>query len=323
MIKNLDKNIKIKKISVILPTLNEFNNIQLIYDELLLELTKLDLLFEIIFIDDNSSDGTIDKIKSLSLSDENVKYLIMSKRFGDQKCLMAGIDFCTGDAAIIMDSDLQHPPKYIPEMIDCWMNGADVVIMQRKKAGHKLFFKKISELFFYRALNWLSNEKIYLRFSGFSLIDKKVLDQVKNFKEYEPFLRGILSLVGFKHTLLEYLEDERVNGQTKYSFFKQISLALVGVTSFSVRPLYLSLVVGVIALLSSFTYGLFILINKLIYSNNIIEGWTSVVLLVIFFGGLQLITIGILGIYIGKNFTESKNRPRYIVNESKGFKNDF
>ena len=242
----------------------------------------------------------------------------MSKRFGDQACLIAGIDYCSGDAAIIMDSDLQHPPKYLPEMIDCWKNGVDVVIMQREKVGHTQFIKTIMEILFYKILNWLSDQKIYMRFSGFSLIDKKVVSHIKNFQEYEPFLRGIISLVGFKHSVLNYVEDERKHGLTKYSYIKQAALALVGVTSFSNRPLYLSLYVGIISVLIAFIYAAFILMNKIFFSGDVIEGWTSVVLLVIFFSGIQLITLGILGIYVGKNFIESKRRPRYIVNEFGG-----
>lgn len=303
-------------ISVILPTLNEVDNIEAIYNELLNQLIKLNLKYEILFVDDNSNDGTIEKIKSLSRIDKNVKYLIMSKRFGDQACLIAGLEYCSGEAAIIMDSDLQHPPKYIPEMLKSWQNGADVVIMQREKAGHKKIMKGLMEILFYRVLSLLSDEKIYLRFSGFSLIDKKVISHIINFKEYEPFLRGIISLVGFNHTVLNYVEKSRNNGYSKYGLIKQIKLALVGITSFSIRPLYISLYAGLISVLGSFTYAVYILINKLYFSMSATEGWTSVVLLIIFFGGIQLITVGILGIYVGKNFIESKRRPRYIVNES-------
>lgn len=305
-----------RKISVVLPTLNEVENIELIYNELINQFNNLQLDYEIIFVDDNSSDGTIAKIKALSLSDKNVKYLIMSKRFGDQACLVAGLECSSGEATIIMDSDLQHPPKYIPEMIESWENGADVVIMQREKAGHKKFLKTFMEIMFYKVLSWLSEEKIYLRFSGFSLIDNKVISHIKKFNEYEPFLRGIISLVGFKHSILNYIEDERKNGSTKYSYFNQAKLGLVGITSFSIRPLYLSLFAGFMSVSISFFYGIYILLSKLYFNGVETEGWTSVVLLVIFFGGIQLITVGILGIYVGKNFIESKRRPRYIVNES-------
>ena len=309
-----DKN----KISVVLPTLNEFDNINPMYDALMIEFKALDLDYEIIFVDDDSSDGTIDRIRKLSSLDPNVKYLLMSKRFGDQVCLMAGLDYASGDAVIVMDSDLQHPPKYIPEMILRWRKGVDVVIMQRESAGHSSWYKKVMEVLFYKVLNWISDVNIYFRFSGFSLLDKKVVSSINNFQEHEPFLRGIISLVGYQHEIINYAEDLRKAGKTKYGLIRQISLAINGITSFSNRPLLLSLYGGIIAVMITFIYAAFILINKMLYSDTVIEGWTSVVLLVIFFGGIQLITVGILGIYVGKNFIESKRRPRYIVNEFGG-----
>jgi len=312
-----------KKISIILPTLNEFDNIQRMYDALMIEFRVLKLDYEVIFVDDNSSDGTIDKLRELSSIDQNVKYLLMSKRFGDQACLMAGIDYASGDAVIVMDSDLQHPPKYIPKMVSTWNDGADVVVMQRESAGHSKWFKQITEVLFYRVLNWLSDENIYFRFSGFSLLDKKVVSSIKKFQEYDPFLRGIISLVGYNHEIVNYIEGERQAGKTKYGFTKQVSLALSGITSFSNRPLYLSLYLGLISVVSTSSYGVFILINKILFADTVVDGWTSMVLLLIFFGGVQLITVGILGIYIGKNFIESKKRPRYIINEFGGLKNDF
>ena len=178
-----------KKISVILPTLNECDNVQLMYDALMIEFRASSMDYEIIFVDDNSSDGTIDRVRALSSMDDNVKYLLMSKRFGDQVCLMAGLDYASGDAAIIMDSDLQHPPKYIPEMVSKWREGVDVVVMQRESAGHSSWLKEAMEVAFYKVLNWISDENIYFRFSGFSLLDKKVVSNIKKFKIKKPKIR--------------------------------------------------------------------------------------------------------------------------------------
>lgn len=308
-----------KKISIILPTLNEFNNIKPMYKALVVELKKLDFEYEIIFVDDRSQDGTINQIKRLSTKDDNIKYLVMSKRFGDQICLMAGLDYSSGDVVIIMDADLQQPPKYIPQMVSKWNEGADVVIMQRERAGHSSILKKIFEILFYKFINWVSDENIYYRFSGFSLFDKKVVSSLRKFREYEPFLRGFVSLVGYNHTTLTYKEEKRKTGKTKYGFIKQASLALVGITSFSNKLLYVSLYIGLISVVSSFIYALYILVNKIFFNSIPIDGWTSVIILIIFFGGLQLITIGVLGIYIGKTFIEAKKRPRYLVDELGGF----
>lgn len=308
-----------KKISVILPTLNEFENVKPMYDALMIQLKNLDFLYEIIFIDDNSQDRTIDQIKGLSRMDKNVKYLHMSKRFGDQVCLMAGLDYVTGDLVIIMDSDLQHPPKYIPQMVSEWIKGADVVVMQREKEGHTNWMKKIFEILFYKFLNFISDQNIIFRFSGFSLFDKKVVQSLRKYKEFEPFLRGLISLVGYNHSVLSYNEDVRKNGKTKYGFIEQANLALVGITSFSNKLLYSSLYVGLLSVLCSFVYAMYIILNKLFFDSIIVDGWSSIILLIIFFGGVQLISIGILGIYVGKNFIETKKRPRYIINEEGGF----
>ena len=308
-----------KKISVILPTLNEFENVKPMYAALMTQLKNLDFIYEIIFIDDNSQDGTIDQIKDLSMMDENVKYLHMSKRFGDQVCLMAGLDYATGDIVIIMDSDLQHPPKYIPEMISEWRKGFDMVVMQRQNAGHKSWLKKIFEILFYKFLNLMSDQHIFFRFSGFSLFDKKVVQSLRKYKEFEPFLRGFVSLVGYNHTILSYKEDVRKTGKTKYGFIKQVNLALVGITSFSNKLLHISLYIGLLSVLCTLIYATYIIFNKIVFNNILIDGWSSIILLIIFFGGVQLITIGILGIYVGKNFIETKKRPRYFINEEGGF----
>jgi len=303
-----------KRLSIILPTYNEKENVREIYKALKDVITPLKLDYEIIYVDDNSPDGTIDIVKQLRESDHNVKYILMSRRFGDQKCLMAGLDYADGDAVITMDADLEHPPKYIPQMISEWENGAEIVVMKRDKLGHNNFFKKWTEILFYKLLNKISGKQIIYRFAGFALMDKKVVKTLRRFQEKDPFLRGLISLVGFKRTELFYHENKRVAGETKYFISNMVRLGISGITSFSNTPLYLSFYLGTAIVFLSFLYSIIILYEVLVI-ESVVPGWTSTILIITFFGGVQLFSIGLLGIYISKIFLETKRRPNYIIRE--------
>ena len=303
-----------KKLSIILPTYNEKENVHNIYKEIKDAIKLLKISYEIIYVDDNSPDGTINIVKQLRESDPNVKYILMSRRFGDQKCLMAGLDYADGDAVITMDADLEHPPKYIPQMISEWENGTEIVVMKRDKLGHNNFFKKWTEILFYKLLNKISGKQIIYRFAGFALMDKKVVKTLRRFQEKDPFLRGLVSLVGFKRTELFYHENKRVAGETKYFISNMVRLGISGITSFSNTPLYLSFYLGTVIVFLSFLYSIIILYEVLI-NGSVIPGWASTTLILIFFGGVQLLSTGLLGIYISKIFIETKNRPNYIIRE--------
>lgn len=309
------------KLSVILPTYNERENVFEVYNQIVKNIRPLNLDYEIIFVDDDSPDETIATVKSLRDQDTNVKYLLMSRRFGDQVSLMAGLDYASGDIVIIMDSDLQHPPRYIPRMINKWQEGSDIVIMQRETEGHHSLFKKWTEILFYKILGKLSKTPIFYRFSGFALMDRKVVKALRRYKERDPFLRGLVGLVGFSKSELYYKEDERQFGQSKYYLFDLLKLAITGITSFSDAPLYLSFYFGLSAVFVSFCYAAYILFETL-FTENSIQGWASTILVVIFIGGVQLISIGILGIFLSKVFVETKRRPKYILAESAGFEGD-
>jgi polyisoprenyl-phosphate glycosyltransferase len=306
-----------KLLSIILPTFNERDNVTKIYEKLKETITPLELDYEIIFVDDDSSDCTIEEIKKLQTSDSKVKYILMSRRYGDQISLIAGIDHSLGDAVVIMDSDLQHPPHYIAQMVSNWKMGYDIVIMKRKEAGHTSFFKKWSEIFFYKVMKTLSKTPIHFRFSGFALIDRRAVDALKKYQDKEPFVRGLIGIIGFKIAEVEYIEDERKEGQSKYNVLSMLRLAILGITSFSVVPLYASFYMGLIVVFFSFLYAFIVLIEKVMHPDIPI-GWTSIIISVTILSGIQLISIGLLGIYISKIYIESKNRPRYIIAESKG-----
>jgi len=303
-----------KKISIILPTYNERDNVDRIYKAITEVITQLGLDYEIIFVDDDSPDGTIDIVKQLHNSDSNVKYILMSNRFGEQKCLMAGLDYASGDAIITMDADLEHPPKYILQMVSEWENGSEIVVMKRSTTSHNKLFKKWTEILFYKLLNKISEEKVIYRFSGFALMDKKVVKTLRRYKENDPFLRGLISLVGFRRTELFYNEDKRVAGETKYFILNMIKLGISGITSFSNTPLYISFYLGLLIVFFSILYSAYIF-YEVFAIGFVIPGWVSTILTVIFFGGVQLFSIGLLGIYIGKIFLETKKRPNYIIRE--------
>ncbi len=258
------REIKNRKLSIILPTYRERENVGRIYREIMVNLEPLEIDYEIIFVDDNSPDGTINAVKDLREKDSRVKYLLMSRRFGDQVSLMAGLDYASGDMVIIMDSDLQHPPRYIPEMINKWIEGYDIVLMKREAEGHHSLFKKWSEILFYKFLGKFSETPIYYRFSGFALLDEKTVKALRRFKESNPFLRGLVGLVGSKTTEILYKEDEREHGESKYHLFDMVKLAITGITSFSDAPLYASFYLGSIAVTISLLYAGYVLVSTLL-----------------------------------------------------------
>jgi dolichol-phosphate mannosyltransferase len=318
---SVKKSLKNSKLSIILPTYIECENVHRIYKKIIVNIEPFELDYEIIFVDDNSPDGTITAIKSLREKDARVKYILMSRRFGDQVSLMAGLEYARGDIVVIMDSDLQHPPRYIPMMIDQWLEGYDIVIMQRETEGHHSLFKKWTEILFYKLLGKLSDTPIFYRFSGFALMDRKVVKALMRFKERDPFLRGLVGLVGFRKSELYYKEDEREFGKSKYHLFDLFKLAITGITSFSDAPLYFSLYLGLSTVIVSLLYAMYVLISTL-FTENSVQGWASTILVVIFIGGVQLISTGILGIFLSKVFVETKRRPKYIMAESAGFEGD-
>ena len=310
------------KISVILPTLNEVENLREVYRRIQAAILSTGLDYEIIFVDDNSVDGSVELLKEMHNDDPKVKYIIMSRRFGDQNCLMAGLKNATGDAVVTMDSDLQHPPEDITRMIEQWKNGIQIVIMKRETEGHNSRFKKYTEILFYKTMSWLSSSPIIYRFAGYSLFDRKVVTVLNLYSEYDPFLRGLIPLVGFSQVCLSYHEAPRAHGSTKYGLKQLFRLAISGMTSFSLKPLYFSFYLGSLAIIISMAFMLYVMISYFFTKADIPPGWASTILIVIFLGGTQLLSLGIIGIYIGKIFIQVKSRPNYIIAQSGGIREE-
>lgn len=300
-------------ISIVIPSYNEAGNVQLITDKLKKELEGKGA-FEIIFVDDGSTDQTLEEIKRVKKTENYVKFISFSRNFGHQKALKAGLDYAKGDCVISMDADLQHPPELVCQLIDKWREGYDVVYTLRNEHPNTSFTKRVTSRLFYRMINKFSDVDIPLGAADFRLLDRKVVDELVKFKENWLFIRGLVSWLGFRQAGIEYTVQQRYSGRSKYSISKMLSFAVQGITSFSILPLRIAIILGILFSFSSFIYVLYSLYIK-IFTNFTIKGWTSLLISVLFLGGIQLICLGFVGEYLGKMFIETKERPAYIIKE--------
>ena len=306
-------------ITVIAPFYNEADTVTEFYRRLRKTLQKLpDFNFELIFINDGSSDETLPQLIKLQSKDNRIKLINFSRNFGHQAAIIAGIRHASGDAAIIIDSDLQDPPELIPDMIQKWFDGWDVIYGKRKKRKGEGLIKKFTAYLYYRFINFLSEVEIPKDTGDFRLIDKKVINVIKSLEEYNVYLRGLVSWTGFKQCAIEYVREKRYGGKSKYSLKKMLNLAFDGITSFSTRPLRLALQLGTFSIFVGLALVIYTLVNKFINPEVIIKGWSSLLITIVFFGGIQLFTIGIIGEYVGKIYKETKKRPLYIIKERLG-----
>lgn len=304
------------EISIIIPCYNEEGNVHVLYEKLSSILKSCEVsTYEILFVNDGSSDDSLMKIKELTAKDGAVKFIHFSRNFGHQNALRAGLDFAKGDAVISLDADLQHPPELIPALISHWKAGNKVVFTKRKDTKDFTFFKRLTSKMFYRLVNYLSETKLEEGTADFRLLDRAVVEALKNFKEDNLFYRGIIPGLGFKQFGIEYNPHERFSGQTKYTFSKMVRFALTGITSSSAKPLYFSIYLGAFLAICSFFYAMYAIYVS-IFTTEAVAGWTSTIASILFIGGIQLMMLGIVGIYLGKLFSESKKRPNYIIEES-------
>ena len=304
---------KLANISIIVPCFNEQDVIDSYYNELTLSVSNLNhIQFEFIFIDDGSTDKTLEKLIKLSSNSRHVRIIELSRNFGKEAALTAGIDRCDSDAAIFMDADLEHPPEIIEQMITSWEEGFDIVLAKREDRSEESFIKKFTSNNFYKFFNNISDTKIIPDVGDFRLMNKVSLDAVKSLKERQRFMKGILSWVGFKHTTITFKVNKRSKGRTKFSLFKLWKLAIVGIVSFSDLPLRVWSYIGLSAILISFVWILIISYRTLILGIQA-TGDPTLMVLIIFFGGLNLFSIGMIGEYLGRTYLESKKRPIYII----------
>ena len=309
-----------KKISVIVPMYFEEAVVSECYNrlkEVLINLKKYE--YEIIFVDDGSRDQTLTILEKIALANKNVKIISFSRNFGHQAAVGAGLRYSTGDAVIIIDADLQDPPELIPQMIELWENGNDVIYAKRKSREGETKFKLFTAKMFYRILNDLSDVSIPKDTGDFRLADRKVVDVINSLPEHDKFFRGLFSWVGFKQAPIEYERKERFAGETKYPLNKMIKLAKDGIFSFSTKPLRFVTKLGIISMIISILILIYSLLSFAFDWNNLTAGWTSIMVTITFFAGVQLISLGMIAEYIGRIYEESKNRPSYIINKKINF----
>lgn len=306
------------KYSIIVPMYNEEEVIEHTYERLKQVMDSTDESYELIFVNDGSKDRTVELISIIGDFDPNVRLINFSRNFGHQIAISAGMDYAQGDAIVVIDADLQDPPEVIIDMIAKWKEGYEVVYGKRLKRKGETAFKKLTAKFFYRILRGLTNVDIPVDTGDFRLIDRKVCDVLRGLKEKNRFVRGLVSWIGFRQTMVEYEREERFAGETKYPLKKMIAFAIDGITSFSYKPLKMATYIGFALSLTSFLYLIVVIFQKL-FTGSTIAGWASIVAVNLLFNGIILLLLGIIGEYIGRIYDESKNRPLYIVREVQGY----
>jgi len=309
-----------KSLSIIVPCFNEEEVIIETYKRIKSVLLNLEFNSDIIFINDGSTDSTERLLSELSKTDTQIKVISFSRNFGHQKAVTAGLNHCKSDLAVIIDADLQDPPELIPDMIKTLDNSkAQVVYCVRKSRKGEGLFKKLSAKAFYRLLNFLSEVKLPVDTGDFRLIDKSIIREFNQMHEKGKYIRGLVSWIGFKQVPFYYEREARFAGETKYPFSKMIKLATTSLLYFSTKPLKLATAFGFASVAISLILAVWSVLGKIMGYTHANSGWTSLFVLIIFFGGVQLLTIGIVGSYIGNLFDEIKNRPEYIIDKKENF----
>jgi len=310
-------------LSVVLPAYNEAENLSCLLPELEKIIFGMGLNFEIIVVDDGSSDNSREIIAEASKRNAAIKGLFLSRNFGHQAALNAGLDFASGEVVIVMDADFQHPPSLIPEMHKLCRDGNDIILCVREKNEKGRLIKNKASRFFYLLMSKIVDFNLRSNIADFGLYSRTVIDTLKRMPEKDRFLRGLVQWVGFKKAYLNYEVGERRSGKRGYTFKKSLNLAISGITSFSAVPLRMSLWVGFFMAAFGFVYLVFILIKYFFYPSSLVSGWASAISVVIIIGGLQLIILGIMGEYLYRIYNEIKGRPLYIVREKVGFNNEI
>lgn len=307
---------RLGKLSLVVPVFNESDNLRELASRVEKALVPLGLGYKLIFVDDGSTDDTAAIITMLNMNDPRIAMVSLSRNFGHQAAIQAGLECATGDAVIIMDGDLQDPPEVLPHMIRLWEQGSDVVFAIRRKRKESLW-KRGSYAFYYRVLRVVSDVVIPLDSGDFSLVSKSVVKVICECKERNRFIRGIRSWAGFKQTGFEYERDARYAGKAKYGLLKLWKLAIDGIFSFTFLPLRLSTYLGLTFLIVSFLYVIYAVWARL-YGGNAPHGWASLIVAVLFMGSIQLIMLGIMGEYIARTYDEAKRRPLFVVDKTIG-----
>lgn len=304
-----------QKISVVVPMYNEEAVVKICYDRLKKVLEEIKYEYEIIFVNDGSKDKTLEILEEISRNERYIKVISFSRNFGHQAAVTAGLKETTGDAIVVIDADMQDPPELIKDMLKLWEEGNEVIYAKRKIRKGESKFKLITAKMFYDILNGLADVEIPKDTGDFRLVDKKVVEVINNLPEHNKFLRGLFSWTGFKQIPIEYERKERVAGKTKYPLKKMVKLALDGIIGFSTKPLKIIGGLGLFSILISIIILVYSVISFVFKLNQLTAGWTSIMVTVTFFTGVQLLGIWILSEYIGRIYDEVKQRPEYIISK--------
>ena len=311
----------VKKVSVVIPMYYEEEVANQCYEKVSNVLKSLGdkYDYEIIFVNDGSKDKTLEILENIAKDDKKAKIISFSRNFGHQAAVTAGLKEVSGDAIVIIDADLQDPPELIPQMLELWEQGNEVIYGKRKTRKGESAFKLLTAKMFYKTLNALSDVEIPKDTGDFRLVDRKVVDVINSLPEHNKFLRGLFSWVGFKQEAYEYERQERYAGKTKYPLKKMLKLASDGIISFSTKPLKLVGALGIVSIIISIVLLIYALISYIFKLNQLSAGWTSIIVTVTFFAGVQLLSLWIISEYIGRIYDESKGRPQYIVDKKINF----
>ncbi len=312
----MENNQKRNFISLVVPAYNEQEVLPEFHARASKVLSELDIEYEIVYVNDGSKDKTINVIKELGKKDSHVAIVDLSRNFGKEIALTAGLDHAKGGAVIVIDADLQDPPELIPELIEKWRDGFDVVYAKRVIRDGETWFKKFTAHLFYRFIQRLSSVHIPEDVGDYRLISRSALDALLTMREQHRFMKGLFAWVGFSQVAVPYRRDPRAAGETKWNYWKLWNFALEGVTSFTTKPLKLASYLGVGIAFLSFIYGAYIIYDTLVHGNPV-PGYPSLMVVVLFIGGLQFIILGIIGEYLARTFSETKNRPLYLIKEYK------
>ena len=314
-----DNSTSSRSLSVVVPCFNEEEVIEVSHQRLTDVLQQIPLLdYELIYVDDGSTDRTADQLEQLQRGDPRVRVIGLSRNFGHQIAVTAGINEASGEGIVLIDADLQDPPEVIPRLVEQWRNGYEVAYGKRSDRAGETFIKRWTAAVFYRVINRLSDIPIPLDTGDFRLIDRKVIEVMRQMPERDRFVRGMVSWAGFRQVAVPYRRKPRLAGSSKYPLFKSLKLATDGMLSFSLAPLRLATGIGFVAALLALFGICYALITRL-FTNVWVPGWTALFIAVLFLGGVQLISLGIIGEYVGRTYGETKHRPLYVVRKRYGF----
>ncbi len=309
-----------KKISIIIPAYNEEESLPILYERIkkLME-SMTDYAFEVLFVNDGSKDKTIEIIKQLRQEDKRICYVDFSRNFGKEIAMIAGLDYATGDCVIFMDADLQDPPELIPELVKYWEEGYDDVYAKRKSRKGETWLKKFTSSMYYKILQHVTKVEIQRDTGDFRLLDRRCVNALKKLRESQRNTKSMFSWIGYKKKEVLYDRDPRVAGSTKWNYMKLVDLAIDGITSFTTSPLRLSTFIAIPTFIVLFIYFIYVIIKSFVV-QEVIQAYQAIILLILFFSGIQILLFGIVGEYLGRIFNETKNRPLYLVNEYNGEK---